>query len=440
MQQQLLAAGYKASAVDLGLSQSGDLADFCRLHEYAALDAIFKCQPLQARAELNQLVDYQWYIIHASKLKDLPRVGWIIEGIIPERGLTVLYGPSGSGKSFLAVDYALTVAQRDAVAYMVYEGDAGYYQRIAAWKKHSRLSEGHLYMVMGGGVPLMEAAQVETFISESRNLKPKLVIVDTVARSMVGSDENSTRDMGILIVNCQRIMRELGAAVLLVHHTNKGGVYERGSGALRGASDSMIKMHMDDDVLIVECAKTKDAEPFPTQYLKMLPVEVELDGQLMSVPVLTAADNIIQTEDSKLTNHQARVLEALSLGAFINGASLGDLVDTLETIGKGQVIKVLSRLSKLNLVEQTEIRGPWLITEKGQQVYSKVALGTQGLHSPHSPHTTDKTSQDGFVKTVESLGTLGTLGTSTGENDFFGTQQDSLVPNKKRKTHSSEGA
>lgn len=55
--------------------------------------------------------DRQWTIIHARELKNLPPLRWLIEKEIPENGLTVLFGESGVGKSFVALDYALRVAQ-----------------------------------------------------------------------------------------------------------------------------------------------------------------------------------------------------------------------------------------------------------------------------------------------------------------------------------------
>lgn len=396
---QLTQAGYNARAVDLGFTQGGDLADFCALYRDTSVEALMNCKPLHTQQA--QASAHNWYIIHASKLKDLPKVGWIMDGVIPERSLTVLYGPSGAGKSFLAVDYALTIAQRDPVVYMVYEGDTGYYQRIQAWCKHNRLKEGGLYMVMGGGVPLMNVSEVDAFISQARAINPKLVIVDTVARSMVGSDENSTRDMGMFILNAQRIIRELDAAVLVVHHTNKAGIYERGSGALRGAADSMIKQYMDDDLITVECSKTKDAQPFPTRYLKLLPVEFELDGDVLHVPVLVEAEKIIQTADSRLTGNQMKVLEALTLETFTDGAQLGDLVDVIEGLQRGQVLRILGALIRVGAVDQPEKRGAYTITEKGREMWTRMTHMTQKTRLTHMTHGTETESVD-FVKSGES--------------------------------------
>ena len=48
-----------------------------------------------------------------------------------------------------------------------------------------------------------------------------ILIVDTVARAMVGGDENSSQDMGALIGTCDPIRAELACTVLLIHHAGK---------------------------------------------------------------------------------------------------------------------------------------------------------------------------------------------------------------------------
>ena len=96
-------------------------------------------------------------------------------------------------------------------------------------------------------------------------LQPGLVVIDTLARSFVGGDENSATDMGELVDAVQRIQTEVKCAVILVHHTGKKGgpqTQERGSSALRGAMDTMVRVGMSKRVVTISCDKQKDAEPF----------------------------------------------------------------------------------------------------------------------------------------------------------------------------------
>ena len=48
------------------------------------------------------------------------------------------------------------------------------------------------------------------------------MVIDTLARTSAGLEENSAKDMGVYINNCYKIRdaaREGGATVLVVHHT-----------------------------------------------------------------------------------------------------------------------------------------------------------------------------------------------------------------------------
>jgi hypothetical protein len=219
----------------------------------------------------------QWQIIPASELANLPKATWLIDGVLPEHGLSVLYGAPGAYKSFTALEYALEIAQTRPVVYAIYEGLNGYWQRIKAWEKHSGKSHGQLFMCIGN-LAVMDTSDLAAFIERSNQIKPALVIVDTLARAMTGSDENSSRDMGMFIAACGRIQTDVDCAVLIIHHSNKGGIQERGSIALRGAADVMIKQYMLDDLIVRECAKMKDSEPFESTYHAALSIEIEIDG------------------------------------------------------------------------------------------------------------------------------------------------------------------
>lgn len=386
--QQLKDAGYTVRAVDLGLTDGGDLADFCMLHQRDSFEALRKCADLKgSQSNTSTTQRKKWEIMHATKLKELPQISWIIPGVIPDRSITVLFGPSGSGKSFLALDYALQIAQHHPVMYVIYEGEYGYWQRIAAWSKHNMQGVGQLFVCIGS-LALMETHDFEQFIMANKDIKPKLVIIDTVARAMLGADENSSRDMGLFTEACEHMKRELDCAVMVVHHTNKGGISERGSGALRGAADAMIKQVMEDDLIIVESSKTKDAEPFPTRYLKFLKIPVEIEGETKEVPVLKEADKVIQTDADQLTSNQQKVLKALCLEVFDDGAPLSDLTETIPELGKGQILRVMSRLLKLGFVEQPAKRAPYTITDKGL-----VAIGEKTRKTHKTRYSADEQSE-----------------------------------------------
>lgn len=358
---QLREAGFIAKPVDLQLSKGGDLADFCLLHGNGARKQL-PMQPVLTLDEPDPQVHSRgWYIIPAAELKNLPPIEWIVPGEIPARGITVLFGASGAGKSFIALDYALRIAQKQPVLYMAGEGEYGYQQRVAAWCNHHKLNEGKLYMCLGA-VQLLETGDLDAFLEANAAIKPVLVVIDTMARSMVGSDENSTRDMGLFVQACETVKKTLDTAVLIIHHTNKGGVHERGNSALRGSSDVMIRATAEDDIIRIESAKTKDAQPFPTRYIQLVTVPVEIDGETVESAVIIDADRVFQTADDPLTLNQMKVLRLLVDEQY--GASRNEISETTG-VPYHSLQRILSQLLKLEYVEVEGYGKPYKATKAG---------------------------------------------------------------------------
>jgi DNA-binding transcriptional ArsR family regulator len=102
---------------------------------------------------------------------------------------------------------------------------------------------------------------------------PSLIVVDTMARTMVGGDENAARDVGLFVDAIDALRNETDSAALVVHHTGKSGDDERGSSALRGAADLMAVLKPDGASVRLECTKAKDSEPFDPWTLHLESVE-----------------------------------------------------------------------------------------------------------------------------------------------------------------------
>jgi DNA-binding MarR family transcriptional regulator len=139
---------------------------------------------------------------------------------------------------------------------------------------------------------------------------------------MVGGDENSTRDMGEFVDGCDQIQQAISSAVLIVHHVSKYGNLERGNSSLRAACDAIISITADDELITIESSKTKDESPFPTRYLKLLPVALDDGGESR---VLIPAENVRQTANDPLSRQRRKVLSVLALADFDQGASATDI-------------------------------------------------------------------------------------------------------------------
>jgi len=247
-------------------------------------------------------------------------LSWTIKNVLPESSsLTMIYGPPSAGKSFAALDMALCVAhgipwhehatKKKPVLYLAAEGQAGVLKRIEAWRQyHDTPSIENFYLLP---IPCLvdNTGQLSELIAMIRSLPsmPELIILDTLARSMLG-DENSTLDMGRLVNACGDLHEATRAQIMLIHHTGKDETRgARGAIALTGATDSMFKVvrTAEEKQYLLICERQKDDEPFKPMVFNLNLVETghyNADGDEVTslVPVYDPdAETSSKGEDKK---------------------------------------------------------------------------------------------------------------------------------------------
>jgi len=213
-------------------------------------------------------------LLTRSQLAALPPPEPLIDGVCNRDTLVAVYGKPGGGKSFLALDFGLSVATgtpwlgrrvlRGRVLYVAAEGLAGLPRRVAAWERARGvgLTDDAAMVWLPNAVNLLQRDWVDGLELLVGALEPVLIVIDTLARSMAGGDENGGRDMGAVIEAADRLRQATGATVLLVHHTPKDGGTLRGHSSLEGAVDTAIEVRSEDRAVTVTSAKQKDMEDF----------------------------------------------------------------------------------------------------------------------------------------------------------------------------------
>ncbi|MEL7690537.1 helicase RepA family protein [Citromicrobium bathyomarinum] len=176
---------------------------------------------------------------------------YLVKGWLSANGFSMLYGPSNAGKTFVALDLAMHVAAgepwRDCkvaggpVLYIAAEGGCGVLNRLAAFKReHPNMATAPFHL-LPIGVDLHGSDDTTAIADLLREMRPVLVVVDTLARSIGDGDENTAKDAAIFVKNCDVIREATGAHVMVVHHTGKDEERgARGSSALRAAVDTEI--------------------------------------------------------------------------------------------------------------------------------------------------------------------------------------------------------
>lgn len=225
-------------------------------------------------------------LFSTQELLNRPIPPWFIDGIFPSGGLVSIYGPPGGGKSFIAMDMALSCATGRAwqgrptepgfVLYIAAEGGAGIGKRARAWIQHHRASASSVRLGWATEpLALFKESQDLDTLTDRLSLElecaPAFIIIDTLARCFEG-DENTQLDMGRFVAGCDALRTEYAATVLVVHHTRLDGERERGNTAFRGSLDTLIEVKPNHGMMDLICRKQKDAEDFATFSLRLQPV------------------------------------------------------------------------------------------------------------------------------------------------------------------------
>lgn len=356
VQQQLQGIAAEVKIIDLpGLQPGEDPEDWRRRGGTVGQLQHLLIKPAAARPS-------KW--LTPRQMKALPQVTFLIHDLLPENSLALLYGPSESGKSFLALDWAATLAsQGKAVLYFALEGIIGMgNKRIPAWElQHGQEIPDNL-LTTSEAINLLDEVQLAQLLNTSADVKPALIVFDTMSYmlGMAGCDENSASDIGRFLAACQRITREAGCTVLLLHHPTKDGKWERGSGALRGACDAIIEVTNSDGYITLRCSKSKDSAAFNDKHLQLIPIEAA------DSCVLVEANRVIYQKDRPLTRNEQAALNVLSWANFIEVGAMSKVISEEAGVDYRNIRRVMKRLMELELVTQGDKGEPYRLTEAGR--------------------------------------------------------------------------
>ena len=211
----------------------------------------------------------RYKILSRTDILALPPVQWRVKGLLPTKGLAAIYGPSGSGKSFLALDLSFAIASgadwferrtvQCSVTYVMLEGEAGLHNRLKAWEKH----HGKMGPSAFGAIVQPFGLMSPQDLADLGSALPLggVVVIDTLNRAAPVADENSSSDMGRILEGAKELQRKTGGLVVLIHHTGKDvskGL--RGHSSLHAALDAGMEVERTAAGRSWRVGKAKDGE------------------------------------------------------------------------------------------------------------------------------------------------------------------------------------
>ena len=267
-------------------------------------------------------------------------IKWLIKHWLQDEALIMAFGQSGAGKTFVVLDWALRIAtpsietwcgekvRHGDVAYLAGEGHAGLRARCKAWIQHNQITEDIRMFVSNSGTDLNTPEGLQQTIDAIREMeiKPRLIVVDTLHRFLQG-DENSAQDSKSMLDACAVLTREFGCSVMLVHHTGVSQDAQkrgRGSSAWKGALEQEICIEKDSDKPFIKVSQTKnkDAEPAPPKNLELATIDIkgwfDEDDEQVHSAILTECE--AQTKAPKANKKLEKYVDIFKRAWFASGA------------------------------------------------------------------------------------------------------------------------
>ena len=218
----------------------------------------------------------------------------VIKGWLERDQLSLIFGPTGCGKTFLTLDLSLHVAWgrawggsrvvQGAVVYVAVEAGKSISNRLVAFRQHHRLEALDLpFHAVTSPIDLChldvgDVVLLGKLIREVADL-PALVVIDTVSRAMAGGNENSPDDMGAFIGALDLLRERLGCHVLAVHHVGKDRDRgARGHSSLFCAIDTAIEVDKQNGVSTATVVKQRDGPVGVVRAFRLQVVELGRDG------------------------------------------------------------------------------------------------------------------------------------------------------------------
>ncbi len=310
-------------------------------------------------------------VLPTDQLNEMKPPEWLLEDFYAENSTTLVYGPSGLGKSFMVLDQVLTmstgadwygraVARPLKTLYIVAEGASWWYRRIQAFQQERMgINKDNLLWVPepvdlwtpgtqnepGPGIRALEEVLEEH--------EPDLMVFDTWVRvtSAFGMNEDKASDTSRVIRQLDRLRDEYAVTPVIVHHPTKTGNF-RGSGNQGASVERIIALEAgeNDSQFKVHDEKGNHMEPFTDFIMHFESVQI----------------------DDDITSAVIRFDGELAIG---RGSNLEMMVNAVRpwkgkvlSFGKMETISGVEKGSMTRTVEQGLSQNQWIKTEDGYEI------------------------------------------------------------------------
>lgn len=274
---------------------------------------------------------------------------WLIKDVVEKESLMCIFGAPKSGKSFIAIDMAASIAAgrsfhgnkayEKPVMYVCGEGQRGVKRRLKALDQDAYKLTGIPLYLSDKALRINDPDDFAALEEEIEDLKAEvgdigMIVIDTFQRNFVGN-ENSAEDVGNFINRLDMLISKYKCCVCLVHHTGHGNASRgRGSSVMGASLDYEFKVERDDqhiagfvdEQMLVSFEQTlnKDGQGMAKKSFIFHEVQLEGEGLNLTSGYLKETEHKVEKKTKGLGFAKKIVLDALEREAYIANKNAPD--------------------------------------------------------------------------------------------------------------------
>jgi len=256
----------------------------------------------------------------------------LVNGVLGDSGLAMLYGETSSGKSFATFDACMHIAlgwewfgrkvTPSAVLYVAAEAPGSWGNRVEAFCRHHQLDQdqrerlpfGFILSTVNLGPQGHDSSAI---IAAAKDLedrsgeKCRLIAIDTMARATPGHDENDPVDVSKFVAKIDAIRNGANATPLVVHHSGKNlAAGARGHSSLRAAMDYELEVERNGEARTLRVRKNRDGSDGGEFGFQLQPIDIgtDEDGQPITSCVVVPGDVVKKRRKRTLAQQAADAL------------------------------------------------------------------------------------------------------------------------------------
>ena len=358
-----------------GLPEKGDVSDWLKVPGNKGdklTDLVAATAPEPQPLAANDNAPSTWPMFTVASLPDqFTQAPYLVKGLMNEGDAALLTGASNTGKTFVGLEMAACIAcglnfldhktKQRKVVYLAVESPTGIMKRIHALRKNyidtfggNVLSGLENLIIIPAHINLYQneehADQLIGLINTIGGVG--LIIGDTLARMASGADENSFKDMSVVVRNIDRIKEKTQSAFMFVAHLGKNAASGvRGHSSVYAAVDTELTLKVEGDHSFLELTKARDMGGKNNRHgfsLKEVILGADEDGDpITSCVVIPAALPAPEAPKPKLGGNQYAILDYLRErpGDYVPNAILAAAIgmdkENCRKTAKGMVAKGL---------------------------------------------------------------------------------------------------